>query len=282
MSMTEIEVIGERMIAHVWGQVVSDLAEVAMRKAAEMAKATLSDAIAALDRRAALRAVGRRAERERASIEQILQRATPPREMDAAPVAPARGPMLLRDNIIAAPGGTRQRDGAHWRGMDRLSIMCRHAYERHAKSGSDQPFVAPFSPGQVSMALHYQALVERHDAAGIKLASIEGRSARSGGASGGGFMEAYLSESAELETIRRRIGDGVAMAVRRVRPSARGTGARSISDRALVDMVCLGGSDLNVVLSAHGWSCDGKNRSSLKRGLADALDRMQGYRKKGD
>ena len=73
----------------------------------------------------------------------------------------------------------------------------------------------------------------------------------------------------------------MALAVRRIRPSDRGSRA-GITDRRLVDMVCLGGEDLTAVLRAHGWFEDGKNRKALRLALCAVLDRMQGYREKGD
>lgn len=218
---------------------------------------------------------------EAARLRAMLDRATPPPGMGAAPVAPARGPMqLVVDRVETDMGWYVKREvSTFWRGMDQLSIMCRQAYLAHRARGGDGDFVPPFTPGQIAMGQHYAALVERHEGAGIKCASLEGRGG--GGGTGGGFADAYLAEGREIAAIRRRIGDGVALAVRRIRPSDRGSRA-GITDRRLVDMVCVAGEDLTAVLRAHGWAEKGETRKALRLALCAALDRMQGYREKGD
>jgi hypothetical protein len=67
------------------------------------------------------------------------------------------------------------------------------------------------------------------------------------------------------------------MAVRRIRPSKRGSKA-GITDRRLVDMVCLSGLTFDQVLERHGWAPKGEHRIALRTALCGALDRMQGYR----
>ena len=62
-----------------------------------------------------------------------------------------------------------------------------------------------------------------------------------------------------------------------VRPSARGSRV-TITDRAVVDMVCLRDMTLDAVLGAHGWSVCREYRQALLATLVGALDRMQGYR----
>lgn len=212
-----------------------------------------------------------------AAVAAMLDAAKPPREMAAAPVAPARGAKQLVAEYELLPGGTRRYLGSHWVDADVFTSMCRDAYIRHVKAaGNDAAFCEPFTPGQMAVARRYRDLAERHAAGGMKCASLE---ARGGGGSGqgGDFMDAYLAEGRELSMIQRRIGTGQAMALRRIRPSVRGSKA-AIMDRRLVDMVCIEGADLSAVLRAHGWSVDGKNRSVLRVALAAALDRMQGYR----
>lgn len=213
---------------------------------------------------------------EAARVAAMLSRATPPEAMQAAPVAPARGPMRLVENVELLPGGLQRRRGAHWVGMDALSIMCRRAFEGHqARGGSADDFVAPFTPGQIAVALDYQALVEWRDGSPMKCAALE--AGRAGGGGSGLFIDSYIEQGRWLAELRRRIGTGQAMAVRRIRPSARGSRA-SIMDRALVDAVCLGGATLSDVLRSHGWAEFKDNREALRRALAEVLDRMQGYR----
>ena len=195
--------------------------------------------------------------------------------------APGRGPFRVEPQAEMVPNGTDARGQDKWaekeggfagwnpiRQADVFDLM-----EASARRRSEP---APFTPAQIAVARHYRALVERHDAGGIKCSALDGRTS---GGTGRDFMDAYLSEGREIDAIRRRIGTGVAMAVRRVRPSARGGANRGgIPDRALVDMVCLGDRSLSDVLRAHGWQADGRNRQSIREALSAALDRMIGYR----
>lgn len=266
--MEEISALGAELIGAAEDEALADLASLVMRVSARDADGILADALAKLAGEYRLHDEDRR-------IRDMLNYFTPPEDLAEIPTAPGRGPMHRVPNYMVLPGGTRSQQGAHWRCAGQLAIINRRAWEQHqvrcARSGNDEAFFAPFTHGQISMGDHYLALVERHDAAGIKCASVEGR-AVGGTGGGGGFIEAYLAEGYEIETIRRRIGDGVALAVKR------GTGRRTITDRALVDAVCLAGKDLTSVLRAHGWSKKTESIEALRIALAAALDRMQGYR----
>jgi hypothetical protein len=90
-------------------------------------------------------------------------------------------------------------------------------------------------------------------------------------------MDAYLAVGRELDRLHGRIGLGQALVLRRVRPSQRGSRV-GISDRSVVDMVCLCGMTLGQVLEAHGWAVKGEYRDGVRIALCGALDRMQGYR----
>lgn len=131
-----------------------------------------------------------------------------------------------------------------------------------------------FTPGQVSIGRLYGVLVERYEAAGVKCSSLENVGG-GGGGSGSEFIDAVVSDARQIEAMRRRIGGGVSMAVRRVRPSSRGT-RRSIADRALVDGVCIAGKTVSEVLRDHGWAVKGQTVKAGREALAAALDRMIG------
>ena len=88
-------------------------------------------------------------------------------------------------------------------------------------------------------------------------------------------MDAVLRDREEIERLHRRIGTGSAMVVRRIRPSQRGSRV-SISDRRLVDMVCLEDRAVSDVLKAHGWSVLGETSRAVAKALGQALDRMGG------
>ncbi|TNJ48099.1 hypothetical protein [Phaeobacter sp. B1627] len=192
---------------------------------------------------------------------------------DAIPQAPARGPfqvfrpMELRpvgaDGYEVQPVGYRGRSAI--RNSDVFDLMA-------AARRGNRP--APLTPGQVSMGRHYRDLVERHACAGLKCSSVE--SLRSGGTgSGGDFMDAVLRDREEIDRLRRRIGTGCAIEVRRVRPSRRGSRI-SITSRRLVDMVCIEDKSLRDVLQAHGWSVYGDTVKAVRMALAGALDAMSG------
>ncbi|WP_225030472.1 hypothetical protein, partial [Xinfangfangia pollutisoli] len=258
-SMT-VDQIGRALLAEIETDSLTRLASLALRRVRAEADALVTGALGALSGSARLQA-------ERARIAGRLAAATPPEALAAAPVAPARGPLRLIPNFASTARGGLYRDGsARGQMLDALSVMCRQAWERHQKTDPEAPFVPPFTPGQIAMACRYQALVERHAAAGIKGASAETRAMRGGG--GGDFLAALLTERQEIDRIQRRIGDGTALAVRRIRPSARGAGARPIGDRALVDAVCLAGEDLSAVLRRFGWSVNGRHHDALRGALA--------------
>jgi len=254
-----LDQIGDWLVETARADALAHLAATALRRIRASAEAILADAIGRL-------AGSRRAGDEAARIAAMLDAATPPEDLSAVPVAPARGALRL------VPNGPSRRDGRHGRMLDQLSIMCRQAWDLHQRRGGEAEFVPPFDPAQIAMALRYQELVERHASAGVKCASAEVRAvARSGG--DGDFMSAFLSESRELDTIRTRIGPGLALEVRRGGP-----GRRDITTRTLVDAVCLHGRDLTAVLKGHGWAKKTDSLMTLRRALAAALDRMQGYR----
>ena len=216
-------------------------------------------------------AVRAEAKAEGVRVAAVKAQATPPADVGPVPVAPARGPQRVVTDWAAVPGGMRRAVGRRLEEADVFDLMLAQAMRRHGDSAAR--FVPPLSWGQVAMARHYRGLVERHEAGGVRCASLE--AGRSGG-SGGDFMDAYVAVGREIDRLRARIGAGSALVLRRVRPSARGSRV-TITDRAVVDMVCLGNMALDAVLAAHGWSVHQTYRQGLLTALCGALDRMQGY-----
>lgn len=230
-----------------------------------------------IDRQAAIS----RQREERARMEAILARATPAEGCGPAiPVAPARGacrsvtPQSMVPDAKDKTGWKAEEMG--WRGFKAATAM--DVFDTLAMNAARRKQPPPFTKGQVTVARRYRDLVERHDAGGMKLASLEGRMA-SGSGTGGDFMDAFLAEGDAIKRLRSLIGTGIAMQVRRVRPSARGgEGARTIFDRDLVDAVCLHGRSFRWVLDRHRWTGSARNISICVVALRDCLDRMQGYR----
>jgi hypothetical protein len=204
------------------------------------------------------------------AVAAVLARATPPADVGPVPVAPARGAMRIETEREVVNGLTKRVLGKRLEQADVFDLMIAQARRRH---GDAAGFVAPFTPGQVYMARHYRGLTERHAAGGVRCASLE--AGREGG-SGGDFMDAYLAVGRELDRLHGRIGPGQALVLRRVRPSQRGSRV-GISDRSVVDMVCLAGMTPGGVLQAHGWSVKVEYLAGVRTALCGALDRMQGY-----
>lgn len=205
------------------------------------------------------------------------------------PAAPARGPLRTFRPIELVPGSVgTARDTGHWqRGEDsrRKGARCEDVFDRieeeartaHRARGDDAgPFLAPLTPGQVQVGRDYRDLTERHDAGGMRCASLETAGRRQGGG-GGEFIDAFVAEGKRLDAMVARLGDGVSMEIRRQRPSKRGSRV-AIRDRDIVDMICLQDMDPSEVLRRHGWAEKGETREALRKALAGALDRMQGYR----
>ncbi len=238
-----------------------------------------------------------------AACAEVLARATPPESCGPAiPVAPARGPMVTftpverrqtnEDAFELFHAGYLGRDAA--RCADAFDLMTDQARRAHpkrvaaAKEAYDKraadatgltpdfvppAFEPPFSIGQVAIGREYAALTERCACAGVKCSSLE---AQHGSGSGGGDREAAVFRDFEqLRVFHRRIGDGLAKEVRRIRPG--GAKRSAIRARYLVDQVCLGEMSLTQVLNACGWCNDAKTREGLRVALCAALDRMRGY-----
>ncbi|GHC12610.1 hypothetical protein GCM10007291_07350 [Gemmobacter nanjingensis] len=195
-----------------------------------------------------------------------------------APMAAARDPMQLVENWIVERGGTRRRDGSHWRDMCQLEVMVAQAAQRHLDKGLDPAaFVAPFTPGQIAVARDYRALVEWRNGSAMKCASLE---AGRGSGQGGLFIDTFIGQGDWLADLRHRVGDVVILDIRR--QMDRGNARRKVTALAALDAVVIEGLDLSAVLARYRWAVKGQTRATLRAGLRAALDRMQGYREKGD
>lgn len=204
-----------------------------------------------------------------------LAQAAPPERCGPAIIAqPGRGPM-----IATAPRGVVP-DGADGWAVEHVGFagrdMARAAdafdlMEAQARRAARGGHVSLFTPVQVATGRRYAMLVERHDASGMRCSSVEAQ--RGGGCGGGSFIDTVIHEGDLIRAMWRAIGDGAALAVRRVRPSVRGTRV-GIRDRAIVDAVCLRGETVGQVLAAHGWALGVPLREAARVALCAALDRM--------
>lgn len=202
---------------------------------------------------------------------------------DIAP-SPARGGFVLAPQVAMVPNGVDEYGLDRWAPAaagygHRSAIRCADAFDAMMAAALRRKKPMALTPGQVAIGRRYHDLVEFLSAGGVALSSMEGRTG--GGGDSGNWMDHRLQVSDEVTRLQHRIGTGVALAVRRVRPSDRGTGQRGpITDRRLVDMVCLEGRSLDEVLKVHGWAKDAKVRKAVTEALCAALDRMIGYRVK--
>ncbi|MTH61431.1 hypothetical protein GL300_19645 [Paracoccus litorisediminis] len=194
---------------------------------------------------------------------------------DIAP-APARGGFVL-ERVRHLEGATIDDLVETSRGYVRKSpVRCADAFDLMIAAALRGKRDMPLSPGQIAMGRRYAALVEISATDGTKLSCLD---SSGGGGDSMDWMDRHLDIGRELDLLRGRIGHGVAMAVRRVRPTARGAEQRGpIMDRVLVDMVCLKGCTLDQVLMSHGWSAKGDHRKAVSHALGETLDRMIGYR----
>jgi hypothetical protein len=194
----------------------------------------------------------------------------------AIPVSPARGPVRVFDIMQSYPKGQDETvlKPAGYLGrksMQRLDVFGRMAAQSARKGGD-----AMLSDSQISIGRLYRTLVEDREAGAVRCASLEaGRGG--GGGTREGFTDHRLDMSQRIDRLQARIGSGCSMAIRRIRPSKRGGIARSnISDRTLVDSVCLYDLDLSAVLRGSGWAVYGDTVTAACSALAGALDRMIG------
>ncbi|SIS98327.1 hypothetical protein [Paracoccus saliphilus] len=214
---------------------------------------------------------------EQERFEALIARAVPAEGCGPEiPIAPARGPSRSVTPHVMMPdpkdktGWKAEETG--WRGFKAAQAI--DIFDQLAIKAAKRDQAPPFTKGQVNAARLYRDLVERHSAGGMKLASLEGLVA-SGSGKGGEFMDAFLAEGEAIRRMQRAIGNGVAMQVRRVRPSARGgKTARNIRDRDLVEAICLQGKSFRQVLKGHGWTDSSRNTRALMAALAGVLDHM--------
>ncbi|RJE87973.1 hypothetical protein D3P04_03365 [Paracoccus onubensis] len=217
-----------------------------------------------------------RLEAERQRIAKLKGDATPPAECGwLIPSAPGRGGFVtfMPASMQLNAKGKWEKQPSGYAG--RHAVRAADVFDQMIAAAERAKKGWPLTPGQIAIGRRYRDLVEWRAAGAIKCSTIDGRVAGSGERD---FMDAYLSAGRELDGMRRRIGTGIAMQVRRIRPSQRGKAeAVPIRDSVLIEMVCIQQKHLSDVLKAHYWSTYGGNRKAIREALCAALDRMIGY-----
>ena len=214
---------------------------------------------------------------EAARIERVRARGHVPDACGSEiPQAPARGAFRVVTPTQAVPdsAGNLQSRPSGYRG--RKAIREIDAFDRMALQALRAGKPHPLTSSQIAMGRYYRDLTERHAASGLRGARYDGLVGGSGsGGAGGGYMDAVIRDGRRLALLHARIGSGVSLKVRRVRPSVRGTRV-NIPDRQLVDQICLSERSVSEILERANWALSGTARRSCTQALAEALERMMG------
>lgn len=189
--------------------------------------------------------------------------------------APARGPMRAFTPLAVTPKengayeiaaiGHLGRDAA--RKADAFDLM-----ERQAQRRAGSAYRPLFTAGQAEAGRRYAELVERHDASGIKLSSIEGRTGGAGGAGALDVADLRLSESRRLDRLHAAIGGEVVF--KTVVDHDGNVLKPGLDTRGLVSLVCCGGLTVSQVIKRCGRSPYGDLRAEVRSALVAALARM--------
>lgn len=195
--------------------------------------------------------------------------------------APARGGFVLVRNVELLPVGTDKVEAVHRGYGGRAGIRRADAFDAMLAAARRRGSPPPLTHGQIAMGRRYHDLVEVLSADGTKLSSLE---ASFGGGSGIDWMDRRLELAAEVEGMRRRIGSGPVIVLRRIRPSQRKRGLKPgeraphiFTRRDLADAVCLRGNSIKQVLAMFDWQDNGRNCRAAMEALAEVLDAMIGY-----
>lgn len=195
--------------------------------------------------------------------------------------APARGGFVLQRNIELLPVGTDKVEAVHRGFGGRAAIRRADVFDAMIAAALRGKRPVPLTPGQIAVGRRYHDLVELLTADGTKLSSLQ---SSFGSGTGRDWMDRRMEFSAELEGMRRRIGIGPAIVLRRVRPSQRNRdlqpGERAphiFTRRDLVDAVCLKGKSIKQALVMFDWQDNGRNSKAALAALSGTLDAMIGY-----
>ncbi|MEM1149317.1 MAG: hypothetical protein AAGI03_02005 [Pseudomonadota bacterium] len=184
-------------------------------------------------------------------------------------VAPGQGPLIAAPMVEVMTDSTGQMRIVSTGYRGKVTARVSDVWDRMAAQATRAGGATRFTMAEVETARHYATLTEAVASGCVKCSSFERGS--SGGSAGA--MDAFIRDCEKLRSYHARIGKAVQLQVRRIRPSERRT-RWDISDRVLVDQVCLGGMTLSDVLRGHGWSVSGAARAAAAQVLSTTLLRM--------
>jgi hypothetical protein len=190
---------------------------------------------------------------------------------DAAPVAPARGPVRVFDFMGSYPatdGGSVLKPAGFG---GRRSLQCVDVFDRMRVQAARRGAGSLLTDSHVGMGRIYGGLLRDRDAGAIRCVSLEASSG-GGGGSREGFTDHRLALSRRIDLLQGRAAAGDGLVVRRSGARARG----NIPARVIVDAVCWHDQDISAVLARHGWCVKGDTVRAATAVLAAALDRMIG------
>ena len=256
-----------------------------------MARADKSETVWAVDRaggvdtRHALsrKAATERAIKEQAAMDAVRAKGAVPRACGPEiPEAPARGPVQILRPVaqqVNDGGRIRKTGGVHKGSITKVdtgykgrAVMRRlDAFGRMEAEAAKRGKPMPLTPEQVATGRLYAQLVERYEAGGYKCSSLSERVGGSGSTID--VTDARLMDREKILRMRKAIGDGIAVPVRKIRPSQRGTRV-AITDRYLVDAICLSGMSFREVLLSCGWGYNARLIMQLRNALCEKIDLM--------
>lgn len=221
---------------------------------------------------------------DKARLASVLDAASIPDECGPDIIAaPGRGGFVLQRLVQLIPQGENEFVAAPTGYGHRSAIRTADIFDRMQAQALRAKRPMPLTPGQVAIGRRYRDLVEILEGDGCKLSNLHS----SGGSSdGGNWMDHRLELAAELERLQRRVGRGIALKIRRIRPSLRaireaGEDPRGLfSDLDIVHRVCVEDWSATDVLRHFRWQLNSRNKKAVAEALSAALMRMIGFRTK--
>ncbi|QDC11266.1 hypothetical protein FHY55_19405 [Oceanicola sp. D3] len=212
-----------------------------------------------------------------AVLKRHLRGATPEVCGPSIPDAPAREGVVVVETSRYYPKGEGDWEVKPDGYQGRKAMRAKDVFDCMAEQAGRAGSAAPLTPAQVEMGRTYGELVRWHMSAGVRCSSVEAMPSGGGGGGDLDWIDRVVIRGREIEQLRQRIGDGLALEVKRVRPSERGE-RRAISNRMLVDAICIYDMSIPTLIENHGWKEKGSLRKKLHIALAERLDVMAGYR----
>ncbi len=221
---------------------------------------------------------------DKARLASVLDAASIPDECGPDIIAaPGRGGFVLQRLVQLIPHGEDEFVAAPTGYGHRSAIRSADIFDRMQAQALRAKRPMPLTPGQVAIGRRYRDLVEILEGDGCKLSNLH---SSGGSADGGNWMDRRLELAAELDRLQRRVGHGIALKIRRIRPSMRaireaGEDPRGLfSDLDIVHRVCVEDWSATDVLRHFRWQLNSRNKKAVAEALSAALMRMIDFRTK--